>query len=33
VDSGFDGMGLDDEAERLSTILGNKRLVMMGSNF
>ena len=32
VDSGFDGMGLDDEAERLSTILGNKRLVMMGNH-
>jgi ribulose-5-phosphate 4-epimerase/fuculose-1-phosphate aldolase len=32
VDSGFDGMGLDDEAERLSTILGNKRMVMMGNH-
>jgi ribulose-5-phosphate 4-epimerase/fuculose-1-phosphate aldolase len=25
-------MGLDDEAERLSTILGNKRMVMMGNH-
>jgi ribulose-5-phosphate 4-epimerase/fuculose-1-phosphate aldolase len=32
VDSGFDGMGLDDEAERLSTILGNKRMMMMGNH-
>ena len=26
----FDGMGLGNEAERLSTMLGNKRMVMMG---
>jgi len=32
VDIGFDGMGLGDEAERLSTILGNKRMVMMGNH-
>jgi ribulose-5-phosphate 4-epimerase/fuculose-1-phosphate aldolase len=32
IDIGFDGMGLDDEAERLSTILGNKRMVMMGNH-
>ena len=31
VDVGFDGMGLDDEAERLSLALG-KRLVMMGNH-
>ena len=32
LDLGFDGMGLDDEAERLSTLLGNKRMVMMGNH-
>lgn len=32
VDVGFDGMGLDDEAERLATLLGNKRMVMMGNH-
>ena len=32
VDVGFDGMGLDDEAERLSKLLGNKRVVMMGNH-
>ncbi len=32
VDTGFDGMGLDDEAERLSQRLGNKRLMMMGNH-
>ena len=32
VDVGFDGMGLDDEAERLSKLLGNKRMVMMGNH-
>ena len=25
-------MGLDNEAERLSTLLGNKRIVMMGNH-
>ena len=32
IDSGFDGMGLGDEAERLSTLLGNRRTMMMGSH-
>ena len=32
VDVGFDGMGLGDEAERLSKLLGNKRMVMMGNH-
>ncbi len=32
LDTGFDGMGLDNEAERLSTLLGNKRMVMMGNH-
>ena len=31
-DTGFDGMGLDNEAERLSTLLGNKLMVMMGNH-
>ena len=32
LDTGFDGMGLGDEAERLSTLLGNKQMMMMGSH-
>ena len=32
IDNGFDGMGLGDEAERLSTILGNKPMMMMGNH-
>ena len=32
LDTSFDGMGLDNEAERLSTLLGNKRMVMMGNH-
>ena len=32
VDVGFDGMGLDAEAERLATLLGNKRIAMMGNH-
>ena len=32
IDNGFDGMGLGDEAERLSTLLGNRRTMMMGSH-
>ena len=32
IDTGFDGMGLDDEAERLSQCLGNKRMMMMGNH-
>jgi len=32
VDNGFDGMGLGDEAERLSGLLGNKQMMMMGSH-
>jgi ribulose-5-phosphate 4-epimerase/fuculose-1-phosphate aldolase len=32
IDTGFDGMGLDDEAERLSHCLGNKRMMMMGNH-
>lgn len=32
IDNGFDGMGLDEEAERLSTLLGNRRTMMMGSH-
>ena len=32
IDSGFDGMGLGDEAERLSTLLGNKKMMMMGNH-
>ena len=32
IDSGFDGMGLGDEAERLSTLLGNKMMMMMGNH-
>lgn len=32
IDSGFDGMGLGDEAERLSTLLGNRMMMMMGNH-
>ena len=32
IDDGFDGMGLGDEAERLSTTLGDKRILIMGSH-
>ena len=32
VDNGFDGMGLDDEAERISTQLGNGKVLLMGNH-
>ena len=32
IDTGFDGMGLDDEAERLSQCLGNNSTMMMGNH-
>ncbi|MEQ8604343.1 MAG: class II aldolase/adducin family protein [Marivibrio sp.] len=32
IDEDFDGMGLGDEAERLSTTLGNKQVLMMGNH-
>ncbi len=32
IDDGFDGLGLDDEAERLATCLGNKHMVVMGNH-
>jgi len=32
VDTGFDGLGLGDEAERLSTTLGNKSILLMGQH-
>lgn len=32
VDLGYDGMGLGDEAERLSRALGNHRMLMMGQH-
>ena len=32
IDSGFGGMGLGDEAERLSNLLGNKMMMMMLGN-
>ncbi len=32
LDSGFDGMGLGDEAERLTTTLGTNRVVIMGNH-
>lgn len=32
LDLGFDGMGLGDEAERLSGLLGNKQMMMMGAH-
>jgi ribulose-5-phosphate 4-epimerase/fuculose-1-phosphate aldolase len=31
-DDGFDGMGLGDEAERLTTRLGNKQMMLMGNH-
>lgn len=32
IDDGFDGMGLGDEAERLSNTLGNKKFLLMGNH-
>ena len=32
IDDGFDGMGLGDEAERLTTTLGDKSVVVMGNH-
>jgi ribulose-5-phosphate 4-epimerase/fuculose-1-phosphate aldolase len=32
TDCGFDGMGLGDEAERLTTTVGNNRVVVMGNH-
>lgn len=32
IDAGFDGMGLGDEAERLSTTLGNNSILLMGNH-
>lgn len=32
VDTGFDGMGLGDEAERLSGVLGNRSVLLMGQH-
>jgi len=32
IDDGFDGMGLDDEAERLSKTLGNNTILLMGNH-
>ena len=32
VDTGFDGMGLDAEAERLTTTLGDRRVLIMGNH-
>ncbi len=32
VDGGFDGMGLGDEAERLTTTLGDRRILVMGNH-
>ncbi|MEM7561854.1 MAG: class II aldolase and adducin N-terminal domain-containing protein [Pseudomonadota bacterium] len=32
VDDGFDGLGLGDEAERMSTTLGNNRILVMGNH-
>ena len=32
IDTGFDGMGIGNEGERLSHLLGNKRLVVMGNH-
>ena len=32
IDDGFDGMGLDDEAERLSRTLGNNSILVMGNH-
>ena len=32
LDDGFDGMGLGDEAERLTTLLGENRVMIMGNH-
>ena len=32
VDNGYDGMGLGDEAERLSTTLGDNKVLLMGNH-
>jgi len=32
VDDGFDGMGLGDEAERMTTTLGDNRVLIMGNH-
>ncbi len=32
IDDGFDGLGLEEEADRLATRLGNKHLVLMGNH-
>ena len=32
IDDGFDGMGLGDEAERLTTCLGDRRVLIMGNH-
>lgn len=32
VDDGFDGMGLGDEAERLATAMGNRRIQILGQH-
>ena len=32
IDLGYDGMGLGDEAERLTTTLGDKRVLVMGNH-
>ena len=32
IDAGFDGMGLGDEAERLSTTLGDNSILLMGNH-
>lgn len=32
VDDGFDGMGLDEEAERLSRTLGNHKVLLLGQH-
>ena len=32
IDGGFDGMGLGDEAERLTTTLGNNSILLMGNH-
>jgi ribulose-5-phosphate 4-epimerase/fuculose-1-phosphate aldolase len=32
IDTGFDGMGLGNEAERLTTCMGDKRILLMGNH-
>ncbi len=32
IDEGFDGMGLGDEAERVSRLLGDKPILLMGNH-